>query len=176
MNCRSKVDLFVRRVLDSERSDTSHAGQMVPRVLYGLAGVEPEFDDAYVVPGLEDYRDGVKMVFNSMLHSQKTLTRKPQGSAKLLPKWMTIEQITEKIIHFHEPVAHIFYASKGLYLSFKESTILVDVLVELLSQGVTALPIHDAIIVREDHKNIARSVMLEVFKKVTGIEGLVKIE
>jgi hypothetical protein len=149
---------------------------MVPRVLYGLAGVEPEFNDAYTVPGMEAYRDGVKMVFNSMLHSSRTLTRKPQGSAKLLPKWMTIEQITERITRFHEPVAHVFYAGKGLYLSFKESTVLVDVLVKLLDQGIVALPIHDAIIVREDQQAKAKSVMLEVFREVTGIGGVVNVE
>lgn len=160
-------------VIDGTPVVTLDYGQMVPRILYGLAGVDPHFQDAYAVPGLEGYRDGVKLVLNSMLHVPKPQTKKPQGSATLLPKGLSISDITAMVMDFHKPVMAGFYAGKGLYLSNQESRILITVLNRLMEQGITALPIHDAVIVAEDRAGQTKQIMLEVFKELTGIEGLV---
>ena len=162
--------------IDGMPTVTLDYGQMVPRILYGLAGHEPTFDDAYTIPGLEGHREGVKKVFNSMLHRDEPLTQKMKGCAALLPKEMTIHDITDRIMEFHKPVAHVFHAGKGLYLSFIESKILIMVLTKLVDLGITALPIHDAIMVKEDEQATATEVMLQVFREVTGIDGLVKVE
>lgn len=162
--------------IDGEPTVTLDYGQMVPRILYGLAGHEPTFEDAYTIPGLEGYREGVKKVLNSMLHRHEPLTQKMKGCAALLPNQMTIHDITDRIMEFHKPVAHAFYAGKGMYLSFIESKILVEVLTKLADLGITALPIHDAIMVKADEQTTATEVMLRVFREVTGINGLVKVE
>lgn len=49
-------------------------------------------------------------------------------------------------------------------------------LTKLTEHGITALPIHDAVIVAEDRQEEAKRIMLEVFKEVTGIEGMVSID
>ena len=51
----------------------------------------------------------------------------------------------------------------------KESDILVDVLEALRSIGIVALPVHDAVVVRDDNSDKAEAVMKKVFKKHTGI-------
>lgn len=162
--------------IDGLPTVTLDYGQMVPRILYGVAGHEPTFADAYTIPGLEGHREGVKKVLNSMLHRDEPLTQKMKGCAALLPKKMTINDITDRIMEFHKPVAHAFYAGKGLYLSFIESRILVEVLTKLADLGITALPIHDAIMVKAEEQTMATEVMLQVFREVTGIDGLVKVE
>lgn len=151
-------------------------GQMTPRILYGRAGIDPHFTDAYAVPGLEGYRDGVKKVFNAMLHSEKPFGRKPSGTSALLPKDRPISEITVMIQEFHGPVERAFYAGKGLYLSYLESFILVKVMLELVDQGITALPIHDAVLVAEDDEEHVKEAMLKIFKEFTGGDGIVRRE
>jgi hypothetical protein len=163
-------------LIDDSHVVTLDYGQMVARILYGLSGVDPHFDDAYAVPGLEGYRDGVKKVFNAMLHADQRHSRKPAGTAALLPKGLTMAEIIDLILVFHKPVADAFYAGKGLYLTYQESRILLRVLGRLVEQGITALPIHDAVIVAEDHAEQTKQIMFEVFKDLTGTDGLVRLE
>jgi hypothetical protein len=111
-----------------------------------------------------------------MLHSANPHARKPQGTAVLLPKERSIADVAAMIMAFHEPVAHAFYCGKGLFLTYQESRILISVLTRLMEQGITALPIHDAVIVAEDRQQQTKETMLQVFKEITGIEGLVNTE
>jgi hypothetical protein len=46
---------------------------------------------------------------------------------------------------------------------------LVDVLLTLKTQGIVALPIHDAVVVRDDNSDKANAVMKQVFREHTGI-------
>ena len=57
----------------------------------------------------------------------------------------------------------------GMLLFRKESDILADVLLTLKAQGITALPIHDAVVVRDDKSDKAKAVMKEVFEDHTGV-------
>lgn len=150
--------------------------QMVPRIMYRLAGEEMISDDAYAIPGLEDYRDGVKKVFNAMLHSSKPLEMKPKGTSELLPKELTINDITSKILQHHEAVSSLFYSGRGMYVTYIESEILVRVLLDLARWGVIALPTHDAVIVKEDDQGITESIMLTVFENMTGTKAVVHVE
>lgn len=163
-------------LIDGSAVVTLDYGQMLPRILYGLAGVDPGFQDAYIIPGLEGYRDGVKKVLSAMLHADKKHIRKPIGTADLLPKGLKIGDIIKLITDFHEPVAQAFYAGKGMRLTLDESKILIAVLTRLMDQGITALPIHDAVIVSEDKAEHVKTVMLQVFKELIGIDALVRYD
>ena len=55
----------------------------------------------------------------------------------------------------------------GMQLFRKESDVLVDVLEALRSEGIVALPVHDAVIVMNEHKKIM--IVKKVFKDHTGI-------
>ena len=57
----------------------------------------------------------------------------------------------------------------GMQLFRKESDILVDVLLTLKTQGIVALPIHDAVVVRDDNSDKAKAVMKDIFRGHTGI-------
>ncbi len=58
----------------------------------------------------------------------------------------------------------------------KESDILIDVLLALKKQQITALPIHDAVLVRHDNAQQAREVMVRVFQGHTGLVPEVSVE
>jgi hypothetical protein len=163
-------------VIDGMETVTLDYGQMVARILYGIAGVTPDFDDAYSIPGLEGYRAGVKQVLSAMLFTDKSQKRKPQGTAKLLPEHLSYAELADKIKQFHLPVAEFLHTGIGLYLLYQESRILLTVLSKLMKHSIVALPIHDAVLVADADEDLVRSVMLDVFKSHTGIDGIVTTE
>ena len=69
----------------------------------------------------------------------------------------------------HAATYPLMTSGMGMQLFRKESDILVDVLLTLKDQDITALPIHDAVVVRHDNSDKAEAVMKKVFKEHTGI-------
>ena len=60
--------------------------QMGPRILYSLAGATPPDHDAYLIPGLDHHREGVKRLFGSLLFATKAIGRFPKGVRELFPR------------------------------------------------------------------------------------------
>ena len=54
--------------------------------------------------------------------------------------------------------------------------VLVNVLLEAFEREIVALPIHDAIVVAEYDAEDAETLMLDIFKKHTGVPGAVQRE
>ena len=146
-------------------------GQIAPRIMYGMAQTQPVFDDAYYLPDIDPkYRDGIKKIFNTLLCADKRPTRFPMGTRELIPDTrISIDQIVNGILEAHFPIAHLFFSGIGLSVMFQESQIMVDILLELINRGITALPIHDALIIEEDREYIVREVMTQTFLKHTGV-------
>ena len=163
-------------VIDGMDTVTLDYGQMIARVLYGHAGKPFEFQDAYSVPRLEGCRSGVKKVFSAMLYSDSPLKRMPQGCRELFPQKFTYADVAEKIIQHHHQVADLLHAGIGPALTYQESNILISVLTKLIDLGITALPLHDAVIVADEHEEQTRSIMLSVFREVVGIEAIISSE
>lgn len=63
-----------------------------------------------------------------------------------------------------------------MHLQYQESQVLSALLMKLMNEDIVALPIHDAVIVPAAYEEDAKEVMLQVFKEVTGVEGLVSID
>lgn len=149
-------------------------GQMAARILYGLAGVSVPEGDLYEIPGLstsEDnpYRKGIKLLFNSLTFMEHKPTRKPKDSKGLLPEKMKVEQIVELIEQAHPVIASYFGTPKGHYVQFRESEVMVNVLLRLMEDNIIALPIHDAIVVPCSAKDRAMEVMKSVFEELIGV-------
>lgn len=163
-------------VIDGMDTVTLDYGQMIARLLYGHARIPLHFDDAYRVPGLEGNRDGVKKIFSAMLYADKPLLRMPQGCRDLFPAECSFRYVADKIRNFHGPVSEFLYVGVGPTLTYQESNVILAVLTRLIELKITALPIHDAVIVPENLKDKATKVMLEVFKEMVGINGLVSLD
>lgn len=65
-------------------------------------------------------------------------------------------------------IAAWFECGRGLSLQRTESDILVAVLLKLIARGITALPVHDAVLVARSHGETARRVMEAEARRVTG--------
>ena len=100
----------------------------------------------------------------------------PKGARKTIPSRISLSVIISAIKDKHHEVAQRFHAGVGLRLMRKESDILIDVLLALKKQQITALPIHDAVLVRHDNAQQAREVMVRVFQGHTGLVPEVSVE
>jgi hypothetical protein len=76
-NLPKPVRLLGQRI-EGQRVVGLDYSQLNPVLAYFLAGAKPAPGDAYVLPGLEGHRDGVKKVFNAMLFKHP-VDRLPQG-------------------------------------------------------------------------------------------------
>jgi hypothetical protein len=146
-------------------------GQMSLAILYGLTGTKPPKGDLYDLSaeGIPtDYRKGIKTVIQALINSSKVPTKMPKGVRKLIPSRYSIKDILEAVARKHPAIYPQMTSGIGMQLFRKESDILVDVLLTLKTQGIVALPIHDAVVVRDDNSDKAKAVMKKVFKKHTG--------
>ncbi|MDA9347083.1 hypothetical protein N9R89_00035 [bacterium] len=147
-------------------------GQMSLAILYGLTGAKPPEGDLYDLStqGIPtDYRKGIKTVIQALINSSKVPTKMPKGVRKLIPSRYTIKDILEAVARKHPAIYPQMTSGIGMQLFRKESDILVDVLETLRSEGIVALPVHDAVIVMDEHHLQATKIMKEVFEGHTGI-------
>ena len=150
--------------------------QMNPRLLYAKADLTPPEGDLYAIPGWSHWRAGLKKVFSTMLNVDKPLARFPLETKELFHNKAKIKDIVNAIVEFHRPVSHYFFTHVGLELMFRESQILVDILLKLQEMDIVALPIHDAVVVAQSDADKAHTVMVETFERHTGIAGKVDRE
>ena len=146
------------------------------RTVDGLAEATPPEEDVYLLPGLEDYRSGVKKVMNAMLFATKPITRMPKGVRKEFSEVVSVRQVMGKVIEAHPALEHHFFTGIGHHMQFIESQIMVDLLLEFRDKGIVALPVHDAVIVPGCSISEVKERMLSIFQEHTGAEGLVREE
>ena len=147
-------------------------GQMSLAILYGLTGAKPPEGDLYDLSAKgipTDYRKGIKTVIQALINSSKVPTKMPKGVRKLIPSRYNIKDILEAVARKHPAIYPQMTSGIGMQLFRKESDILVDVLETLRSEGIVALPVHDAVIVMDEHHLQATKIMKEVFEGHTGI-------
>ena len=147
-------------------------GQMSLAILYGLTGAKPPEGDLYDLStqGIPtSYRKGIKTVIQALINSSKVPTKMPKGVRKHLPSHTNIRDILAAIESKHPTIYPQMTSRIGMQLFRKESDILVDVLITLRSEGIVALPVHDAVVVRDDISDKAKAVMKQVFREHTGI-------
>jgi hypothetical protein len=125
------------------------------------------------LPGLEEHREGVKVLINALLNRQGPLTRYPKGCAALFPKGMPAAAARKCVREFHAPVACQFEKGAGLRLFRTESDILVAVLLRCRAAGLPALPMHDAIFVPASRTDEAKAIMCEAFRVAVKADPLV---
>lgn len=151
---------------------------MFLRLLYCEAGVQAPSGDLYagikeLTDGEHPYREGVQRLL-SMLMFRDELPRQASKELRLadvLPKGVKVKTMVAAICNLHSAVAHLFGTKIGHRLFKRESDILVRVLHRCRDLGIVALPVHDAIIVKEGMSVDARRVMLECYEAATGFIG-----
>ena len=149
-------------------------GQMSLLLLYARAQAQdhvPSGDlydlSEYGIPA--ECRKGIKKVMQAIINSPEIPRRLPKGSRKHFPSRINLRDILRAVEKKHPVIFPLMTSGIGMQLFRKESDILAEVLEALRSEGIIALPVHDAVIVMDDHHLQATKIMKKVFKDHTGI-------
>jgi hypothetical protein len=140
------------------------------RLALARDGIElpPEFDP-YAISGLP--RDVAKMAINTLLNSKGA--KLPKDLKRELPDW-TMKRLRKTVTaHLPDLEPHLGKGI-GLELMYTESQILMAVLEECMAAGITALPMHDGVMVADSQADKVAAMMENHGKVLTGIRLPVK--
>lgn len=150
---------------------------LFPRLAYVRAGEAQPEGDLYDVMGDGACRDGWKQLINALLFAQRPLKQWPRDARENLPAGMPLRETITAIKFKHAPIGHLFECGIGFHLMRIESDILIAVVTALFKRGITALPLHDSVLVARSHGEAAKKVMEEAFRQHTGsARATVKID
>lgn len=158
-----RAERFERIRLDGERIADVDYRQLFPRLAYVRAQAEQPDDDIYDVAGAKTERDGWKVLLNAMLFANGRLGNWPKGAREHFPERTKLRDAIEMLERKHAPIAHLFGTGLGYQLMRAESDILISVVSHLFKQNITALPLHDAVLVARSHAETARKTMQDEF-------------
>ncbi|MER9225090.1 hypothetical protein NKI39_05450 [Mesorhizobium sp. M0664] len=162
--------------MSGERAVELDYGQVGPRILYGMAGHKPPFEDLYDIWGHGLNRPGIKKVMSAMIFASDTLNRFPKGTRRLFSRSYKVGDVVEAIEAKHPLIRNHFHRGLGHDAQFIESEIMIEVLLTLKDRGIVALPIHDAVLVPVSVVSMAKKVMLDTFHRHAHVEGTVTEE
>ncbi|EKS34244.1 hypothetical protein [Afipia broomeae] len=164
----SRTERFERIRLDGEPIADVDYRQLFPRLAYVRAQAEQPEDDIYNVAGDGNGRDGWKMLLNAMLFADGRLGNWPKGAREHFPAGMKLRDAIDMLKRKHAPIAHLFGTGLGFELMRIESDMLIAVVSSLFKRGITALPLHDAVLVAHSHAETAKQLMQDEFTLRTG--------
>lgn len=172
-----RAERFERIRIDGERIADVDYRQLFPRLAYVRAGQPQPEGDIYDVTGDGSGRDGWKTLMNAMLFSDGPLRGWPEGIIQHFPSGTKLRDAIKLLAARHAPIADLFGIGLGFQLMRIESDMLIGVITHLVSLGVTALPLHDAVLVAESKAYVAADAMQAAFSMWTGSScAIVSIE
>jgi hypothetical protein len=163
--------------IDGELSIDVDYEQLFPRLAYVRAQAEQPDDDIYDVQGDRTGRDGWKKLMNAMLFADGPLKNWPEDTHPHFPAGTKLRDAIKMLCQKHSPIEPLFGTRLGFELMRLESDIIIEVTLQLSKQGITALPLHDAVLVGESRAVAAQTMMQCEFERRTGCRrAIVKIK
>ncbi|WP_247515650.1 hypothetical protein [Bradyrhizobium sp. 190] len=160
-----RVERKERLRIDGQPTASADYRQLFSRLAYVRAGADQPEGDIYDVAGDGTGRDGWKKLMNAMLFSDGRLKNWPEDTRQHFPAGTKVREAIEMLAAKHQPIAHLFSAGLGFQLMRIESDMLIEVITHLFGAGVTALPLHDAVLVAESKADVAANAMQAVFER-----------
>ncbi len=143
-----------------------------PTMAYHLEGLDPPMTDCYDI-GLWDseerrelVRPIVKAFFNAMLNDEDSEAVLSRRELKILG--ISTPELRRRIAAAHPAISHYFGTDIGLRLQYEDSCLAEKVLLMLLDQGISCVPIHDSFVVQIIHADALRRAMLEAYEERFG--------
>ena len=148
-------------------------------IFHALLRVQIKNEDPYYIKDM--HRDIVKEWVNISLSNCKYCNRWPAlVKQRLLTKGHQLKKLSAKevgkTILKNIPILQKLNTgtSGWAFLQFVESDILVEALISLKELDITALPVHDSLIVQENHLDKAKKILSDTFLKKLGMRPMLK--
>ncbi len=152
----------------------------IPSVAYALAGVRLQHDP-YVPPELAGSvdREALKPVFLQLMWQPLSAnTRLPANARQAIPSKFKAKDVYAALIAHNRPIAEMLGAQEpqGAALLFEESEYLIQACQRAFANRITALPLHDALLVPHGKAEEARDILAAAFQGRFGIPVTVTVE
>ena len=158
------------------------------RMLYHLRYIDYK-DDPYRLDAIAAYeirkglptdyfREGIKAITQALINDQKG--KKPERiqfkkrGPSFRPQFSRLD-VRKMIENKHAAIADTFGTGAGLFLQRHESDLALEIITELMNQGIVALPVHDAFLVDMDHKFQTGVVMTKLYRRKFGFSPKLKV-
>lgn len=165
-----REDRFRLIRVDGEEIANVDFGQLFPRLAYVYARQDPGERDIYDIDGIDPkHRKGLKKLMNAALFAKTPLKNWPRETAHLFPEGMKVKTALDAIKARHPAIAPLFSTAAGYRCMFAESTMLVHALARLFRQGITALPVHDSVIVARSRAEEAKAILQRTMLDHVGV-------
>lgn len=143
-----------------------------PVLCYVLAGLPVPDRDLYDIRGDGTCRAAFKVLLSAMLFASGRFTHMPREAQEEFPPGTKTRDVVAAVERYHAPIAHHFWCGYGYRLTFVESSILLAALDDLNRQGVTALPLHDSVLVARSEAQRAKLALETAFASCTNHFGV----
>ncbi len=153
-------------------------GQLFPRLAYMLARQPAPAGDLYDIFGDGTARPGVKKLLNALLFARQPIKHWPRETAQLFPEGMKLHDAITAMERRHEAISHLFGTGVGFKLMFVESQVLLRALLALRKERITALPLHDSVLVALSCAERAKELLTDAIEELTleGFRAVVTID
>ncbi len=146
------------------------------RLCYNLEDIDYR-DECYVYKKGDNNtaREAIKLASLIMINAPNRRSGRYaiEGRLKKEDLFESNEQVTNLInsfMEFHKPIKKFLFSNIGIKLQKLDSDIICGVLNKLSEQNIPALSIHDEVIVPEQYKDTAYSIMCGEYRKVMSYE------
>lgn len=109
--------------------------------------------------------------FDTDWYAQNPDVKRPyMPIAKMIPQGNPgIRELLDELTSYHHPIRQYFCAGVANELMYTDSCIAERVMLRLLAEGITVLPIHDSFLVRGEYGRELLDAMQECFIEVAGV-------
>lgn len=148
------------------------------RMIYAMEGVElPDDYDPYRLEDYSTHRKPVKQALNTIINAKTKDEAIYSINKKLtLPEGRDANDLYKQLEQRHPKIRRYFGTGEGIKLQHIDAKIAEAVMMELVDQGVVALPVHDSFIVRRGCMIDLNPIMKQAFKRVVGAEGITDLK
>lgn len=140
-------------------------------IFYAEVGMEPP-DDPYKLGGTSDRERGIiKKALNAMINAptEESALRAIQQEARGFDfpiQYPRSKQLIRGLKDRHSPIKHLICTGAGLRAQLVDSRIAEHVLLTLIEQGITALPVHDSFLVSARYELELKQAMSGAFESI----------
>jgi len=153
------------------------------QIAYALKGLEP-LEDFYKVPSLQMLkREEIKKTTLTYINGGRAAFK--HGISKTIYKKMCpgMEEDDDKVLSHllsaikdhHKPIAEYFNPDGSAYLAYIQGEVILDAVIRLMKQKIIALPVGDAIDVKESAEDQAIRAFQKSFEEKTGSKNKITL-